>query len=329
LQSNTIRDIGRYQLSHNFENVMTPLSMRQLEMVRALAQFRHFGRAAKMLGVSQPSLTRSLKHLEEGLQVRLFERHDGVTPTLFGCVLIERGEFVLSGLSELTREIMLLKGLEIGELTICAAPFPAEISAQKALGLLAARHPGLKLQMRAIDWMRAFDEVLHGGADLGFADISDANLHHDLETRIVRTSRLHFYCRTGHPLAGRTELGVEDLMEFPWVSPSAPARVRMALPFADKPFGVFDPVTDRFRPRIVVDTLAAAKDVVLASEGLSVTLPALIEREIENGDCVLLPADLPWLHLNYGFFWKRGRTHSPAAAAYMQIVEAIESETPA
>jgi DNA-binding transcriptional LysR family regulator len=302
--------------------------MRHLEIVRALAQFRHFGRAAKSLGVSQPSLTRSLKHLEDLLQVRLFERHDGVTPTLFGCIVIEKGETLLSGLSELNREITLMKGLEIGELTISAGPFPAEISGQKALGLLAARHPGLTLRLRTADWTQALDDVLHGRADLGFADISDTYPQQELETQIVRTSRLHFYGRTSHPLAGRTELTLADLIEFPWVAANAPARMQMELPSTEKPFGVFKPINDSFRPRIVVDTVAAARDVVLASDALSVTLPALIEREMKNRDCVLLPIDLPWLRLNYGFFWKRGRTHSPAAIAFMQIVQTIEIEQP-
>jgi DNA-binding transcriptional LysR family regulator len=40
-------------------------SIRQFELVKALATYRHFGRAAAALGVFQPALTRSLTHLEE------------------------------------------------------------------------------------------------------------------------------------------------------------------------------------------------------------------------------------------------------------------------
>ena len=277
---------------------MTLHSLRHLEMVRALARHRHFGRAAAALGVSQPSLTRSLKHLEDLLTVRLFERHDGVTPTLFGRILIERGEPLLVGYSELIREITLMKGLDIGELTIAAGPFPAEISGQKALGVLAERHPGLLLQLSTTDWTRVVDDILQGRADLGFADVSEAVSHQDLETQIVRTSQLHFYCRTGHPLDGRANLAVEDLMEFPWVGPTAPARMRFAMPEAEKPFGFFSELNNRFRPRIVVDTVSAARDVVLASNGLAVALPTLVEPEIKNRRCVLLPIELPWMRLN-------------------------------
>ncbi|WP_457798771.1 LysR family transcriptional regulator [Methylocystis sp. S23] len=304
-------------------------SLRHLEMVRALAQHRHFGRAAKALGVSQPSLTRTLKHLEDTLGVRLFERYDGVTPTLFGRIVIERGETLLRNHSELLREITLTKGLDIGELTVAVAPFPAEISAQKAMGMLAARHPGLQLELSTTDWTRVVDDIFQGRADLGFADISEAIEHSELETELIRASRLHFYCRTGHPLTGLSKLRLEDLTAFPWVGPTAPARMRMEMPRAEKPFGLFSEVNNRFRPRIVVGSIPAVKDIVLASDGLSVTLPALIERELRDGLCALLPIDLPWMRLNYGFVWKRGRTHSPAADAFVQLVRAVEKDTPA
>jgi DNA-binding transcriptional LysR family regulator len=303
-------------------------SIRHLELVHALARHRHFGRAAKALGVSQPSLTRSLKHLEDQLGVRLFERSDGVAPTLFGRLIIERGESLLTAHAELMREIDLLKGLEIGELSVAAGPFPAEISAQKAVGLLAAQHPILQLKLSTTDWTRVVGDILQGRADIGLADMSEAAHHQELETDPVRTSSLAFYCRTEHPLTTRSPLTVEDLMGFPWVGPTAPARVRLAMQETDRPFGYFSDVGQRFSPRITVDTLAAARDIVLASDALSVSLPSLIDRELRAGLYALLPIDLPWMSLNYGFIWKKGRTLSPAANKFMQLVRAIETATP-
>jgi DNA-binding transcriptional LysR family regulator len=64
-------------------------SIRQINVVKALAQHRHFRRAAQALGVSQPNLTRSLRQIEERLGVPLFDRQ-GVTPTLFGEIVLRR-----------------------------------------------------------------------------------------------------------------------------------------------------------------------------------------------------------------------------------------------
>src|SRR5277367_340721 len=117
-------------------------SVRQFELVRALATYRHFGRAAVALGVSQLALTRCLKHLEERLGVPLFDRQ-GVTPTGFGELVLSHGEAVIKGFADLVRAINLARGLEIGEFSVSAGPYPVEISGQRAIGLLSGQHPRL------------------------------------------------------------------------------------------------------------------------------------------------------------------------------------------
>jgi DNA-binding transcriptional LysR family regulator len=67
----------------------------------------------------------------------------------------------------------------------------------------------------------------------------------------------------------------------------------------------------------------------LAGQGIGAALPFQPRREIGDGDCVLLLIELPWLTLNYGFISRRGRTHSPAAKAFMDNVRQIEKELPA
>jgi DNA-binding transcriptional LysR family regulator len=82
-------------------------------------------------------------------------------------------------------------------------------------------------------------------------------------------------------------------------------------------------------PRILIGNFAAAKHTVLAGQGIGAALPFQLSRESEDGDCVLPPIELPWLSLNYGFISKRGRTHSPAAKAFMGNVRQIEKDLPA
>jgi DNA-binding transcriptional LysR family regulator len=302
-------------------------SIRQIEVVKALAKHRHFGLAAEALGVSQPALTRSLKQLEADLGVPLFDRR-GVTPTLFGEIVLRHGQKAVIEFQELMREITLARGAEIGELHIAAGPYSAHISAEHAIGLLTVQRPQLTVELRIANWTRVVTDLLEGTVDLGFADISDYQQEANFDVETVRTSCLAFYCRAGHPLADKRYLTIENLLEFPWVGPSAPKRVGRALPTVDKPFGRFDASSGQFHPRVLVETFSAAKLIVLSGSGIGAALPFQIEPELSDGRCVLLPVEAPWLSLNYGFITKRGRTLSPAAKTFMETVRQFEATLP-
>lgn len=301
------------------------LSVRHIELLRALASHRHFGRAAASLGISQPALTRSLKHVEEGLGVPIFDR-DGVTPTLFGSILLRHGERILAEHADMMRELTLARGLEIGELQIAAGPYLADISVQQAIGRLSASHPRVFIRLAILDWTDATEAVLEGRADIAVAEISEAAGFADLETELVSTAQMWFFCAASHPLAGRSAPTLGDLLEFPWVGPTAPGRMRAALPQTEGAFGTFDPPRDRLLPRITVETFTAARDIVTSGLGLAVATPRQIEAEVQAGRLVRLPVNLPWMRLNYGFITRRGRSRSPAAEAFIAMVREIERE---
>ncbi len=302
-------------------------STRQIEMVQILARRRHFGLAAKELGMSQPSLTRSLKQLESELGARLFDRQ-GVAPTLFGEIVLRHGARALAEFEEIAREIALAKGLEIGELSIAAGLYPADISAEKALGLLIGTHPRLRVDFRAMNWESAARQVLDGSADLGFAELAGAPDGDELTVEPVRTSQSHFFCRADHPLLRKEHVTAEDIFGYPWVGPSMPGRISAFLPSGDMPCGYFDAASDRFRCRVLVGSFSSAKAVVMESLAICGGIPFQIEREIREGALAVIPFEAPWLRLNYGFMLKRGRTPSPAAVAFMDSVRRIESTIP-
>ena len=300
-------------------------SVRQLELVRALAEHRNFGRAAAALGVSQPSLTRSLKHLEDRLGAALFDRV-GVTPTIFGEIVLKHGRSVLSGFTELSRELAMAKGLDLGELTVAMGFYPADVSGHEAAARLCRRHPELLLDLRVTDWSRAYEAVLSGEAELGFADIRAARKNPDFVTEAVRSGPLAFFCAPGHPLANRTDVPFDDLLDFPWAGPSLPPPIGAALLHLQRRCGTFDAASGRFHPRIRVESFASAKAIVLRGGALTAGFPFQIEAEIDAGTLVLLPTDASFLTLDYGFIFRRGRARSPAATAFVAFAREVEAE---
>ena len=302
-------------------------TIRQFEIVQALATHQHFGRAAAALGVSQPSLTRSLNRIEELLGGTLFDRA-GVTPTVFGEIVLKHGRTLLDTFAELSREISLTKGLDLGELVVAMGFYPADISGYKAAAALSQRHPNVAVTLRIMDWTAAREAVLTGAADLALADIRTAVDNPDFDVYPVREGPLLFFCASGHPLAKRATLTFDDLTSYPWAGPSLPPSVSAAMPQQERPCCVFDRTSGRWRPRILVESFAAAKRIVSGGEALSAGLPFQIEAETASGEIVILPPVTPFIAINYGFILKRGRMIAPATRAFMKTLRKIESAIP-
>ena len=301
-------------------------SLHHLELVNALAKYRHFGRAADELGISQPALSKGLNHLESVLGVKLFDRAAPIAPTAFGEIILQRSNALVHAFEELLREIELAKGVEFGSLAVAAGIYPSEMFIEEALAELSRQRPLIQCSLIVKDWAGVMEDVLTARCDIGIADTQHASENPELTTEHIRKVVCPVFCRAGHPLAGKEALTFEDLLQYPWVGPSLPERISAFFPAEPLPFGIKDPATGRVIPRIRVGTFGAARNIVLSSDAISGAAPYMIKDEIESGRLVWLPVDLPWLAISYGFIWRRGRTLSPAAQAFVRIVRGIEAK---
>lgn len=90
------------------------MTLQQLEYLSALEQTRHFGRAADICGVSQPTLSAMIQKLEEELGAKLFERTARkVCPTDMGLKVVAKAREILSNTEEIRHIVSTAKN-EIG-----------------------------------------------------------------------------------------------------------------------------------------------------------------------------------------------------------------------
>ena len=301
------------------------LTVRHLEFVRELARHRHFGRAAEALRISQPALTRGLHHIEDSLGVELFDRADPISPTIYGQIVLQRGEWLVEGFGELLQEIALTRDLKTGSLSVTCGPYPAEISALEAVGKLSKDHPTIACRLMVKGWLETAADVIEERSDLAVVDISDVGAFSELDAELLRNSRLSLFCRPGHPLAGLPSIAPDRVFDYPWVIASLPNRLMPFVARSPRRFAYYDAEKQRIWPRLRAETFAGVLRVVEHSDGISGAPLFVIADEIADGRVVVLPIDLPWLTLNYGFVWRRGRSFSPAAAAFMARVREIEA----
>lgn len=299
------------------------MKLKQLSNAIALMRHGNFLRAAKAVNMSQPAFSRSIRSLEDSLEVTLFDRLKGnVQPTTYGEALLSQAEIILQEADELERKMMLLKGLDAGKLSVAMGVYPAEISASRAAGKLIEQHPKLRCRIRLVSWRDATSLVLSRSVDLGVAEISHLKDVQTLDVEPIGEHEVVLFCRHGHPLLKHEKVTKSDLDHCQLAVVRGPPRMASVLPG----MGEIDPLSGDFLPSIEVDDLTSARDIVLHSDAFSIITPLQLEPWLRSGEAKILPFREPWMKLAYGFIHLRNRMLSPAVSAYMRLVREIETE---
>jgi DNA-binding transcriptional LysR family regulator len=144
----------------------------KLELLLALAKERHFGRAAEACGVTQPTMSTSLKQLEEILGVMLVQRgsrFQGFTPE--GERTLDWARRIVGDARAMRQEIKSLKQKLSGELKIAAIPTVLGMVAQLTTPF-RARHPDVRFRIRSCTTSEVLGllENLEVDAGLGYIE---------------------------------------------------------------------------------------------------------------------------------------------------------------
>jgi len=128
---------------------MAEPTLQQLRYAVAVADARHFGRAAQACFVSQPALSAQIRELESRLGVQLFERSSrGVLVTEAGAEAIERGRRILREVDDLCDAAAGAVGGFAGPLRLGVIPTIAPYLLPPAVRRIAEAHPGIELYLR-------------------------------------------------------------------------------------------------------------------------------------------------------------------------------------
>jgi LysR family transcriptional regulator, hydrogen peroxide-inducible genes activator len=143
------------------------ISLRQMRYLEALAQHRHFGRAAQACAVTQPALSMQIRDLEQELGVELVERRAGaIALTEVGLEVARRGERVLAATRDLVDFARHRGRVLSGRLTLGVIPSLAPYVLPKVLPVLQSRYPDLRIELRETQTKVLVEELMSGDLDL-------------------------------------------------------------------------------------------------------------------------------------------------------------------
>lgn len=294
------------------------LKPRHLQLLVALDNFRHIGRAAASLNLSQPAVSLSLGELEKGLGLALFERHArGVTPNAYGECLVRHARQLLTGLEQAREELQALQTGAAGKIQVGALPAVASALLPQALAAYKRAYPTSQVMVTEGSMDNLLPLLRGGQLELlvgrlmtrAADDVSEEALYDGLNVVVVRRE---------HPLARRRKLRWPDLQDFPWVLPPVGSLAREPLEVALRQHGMA-------LPRDAIETLSNSVIAGYLQHTQAVgLLSRLVARPLtRSGALAILPLELPDPRRPIGVTWLKQRPLPPAA---LRLVEFLKQE---
>jgi LysR family hydrogen peroxide-inducible transcriptional activator len=204
--------LWRYFSSEKSMNVLP--SLQQLRFLSALAEERHFGRAAAACAVTQSTLSAGIKELEERLGVRLVERsrrHVLLTP--LGEEIVARGRKLLRDAQDLAEAASAGRAPLSGPLRLGVIPTIGAYFMPRALRGLAKRFPKLRLYLREEQTASLLKKLEEGELDAALIALPyDTG---ELETLALGEDRILLALPTRHALAREARVSTAALVDEP------------------------------------------------------------------------------------------------------------------
>ena len=192
-----------------------------LGLILKIAEVGQLQKAASSMAMSQPAASRILADIEKNVGAPLFKRGPkGMEVTPLGMAFVRHARVILSELDGLDKDVQRLKSGQAGEVRIGSVTGPAVSTLMPALEAVRARSPHIDVTIEvgpSVDLVRGLDE---GRFDF----ISRDFLVHPAQEEIVR-----LIIRDSHPLAGRTNVRLEDLHDYDWVIQERGSPIRLAV----------------------------------------------------------------------------------------------------
>src|SRR5207244_5280782 len=192
------------------------IEVHQLRYFVAVAEERHFTKAARGLRVAQPSVSRAIRVLEEELGARLFHRMTGnVALTPAGETLLPWARRVLADIDGATGEVRELAGLRRGRLAVGATPSLTITLLPPALAKFHSAFPGIELVLHEAGSRDLVAELEQGALDVALVIMPVR--HETLETAPLLREELVVAVPHDHPLTARKSVPIAELKGVPLV----------------------------------------------------------------------------------------------------------------
>lgn len=270
--------------------LLTRFRMRQLVAYIAVYEHRNIQAAARDLSLDHSTVSKSISDTEAALSMELFVRHTrGVTPTAAADVLYRHSRQIVNQCARTAAELSRISTGASTHIVIGCASY-LDTVAVKAISHFKSQHAAGQI----VRLVFGHTKDLHRRLELGEIDLLVSRLgigdeHDDIHAEKAYDVGDIIVARADHPYAGRDDLALENLIDFPWIlpPPNNPFRSYLEAMFYQEglplPSNVFE-----------IASIFAARDILLDNANVVGTLPSRsVHAELGKGVLRQLNVPIP------------------------------------
>ena len=259
---------------------MLPFTLQQLRILKAIATEKNFTKAADILYLSQPSLSKQIKILEKNLDVSLLNRENyKISLTEEGKVLVQYSERILSLCEESCRALIDLKNGERGNLIVGTSQTIGTYLMPKIIALFAQNYPQINLKVHVNSTRVIAKSIITKEIDIAVVggEISQ-ELAKNLIVEDFVYDEMNLIIAKSHPLSRQKIIKKEDLYSLKFITLNSNSTIKK---FIDNILiqNQIDP--KQLKIILQLNSIEAIKTAVSVGLGAAFVSSSAIEKEIQ------------------------------------------------
>lgn len=286
----------------------------------AVAKKESFSEAARVLYVSQPTVTAQIKALEEELNTKLFIRtKKSVDITAAGKVLFHYAEEILNLCTKAENEIASLEDVLWGTLYVASSLTVGESVLPVILHDFTKEHPSIQLKTEIINSSQIVDMISHSEIEVGLIEVDIRNPKLAIEP--FMDDELVLFTHRDMPLPDEGYVSFAEFKEMPLIMREKGSGTRTVFEDGLSSRGHY---LEESRVVLEIGNTESIKTAVEAGLGVSILSKNTVRKEVESGLFKTFHLEDVRFKRQFYVVYEKDKTLSAVSQRFIELVHSVD-----
>jgi len=301
------------------DRIARRMKLHDLHILMAVAQAGSMNKAAAVLNMTQPAVSRSIAELERTVGVSLLDRNArGVEPTAYGRALLNGGTAAFDDLRQALKDIEFLADPTAGEVQIGCSSVLATSFVSAAVERVSQRYPKIVFHIQIAPVEVLHRALIERNVDVVIAQRLDPIADERLDFEFVFDAAFVVAAGANNSWVRRRRVGLAELVNEPWMLPPRTSALGSIATEAFRASGLGYPRTTVF----VLPTEVRA-NLLMTGRYLTILADFALSFPVWRSEIKVLPIQLPLDRVQVGIVTLKNRTINPVVRLFIDAVHDV------